>query len=355
MQSPHCVSRQRARSRPQLQPSRAGKVLARVRDVRSERGTFRRAIELSLLLHLVLILLVIPEIREVWPSTDNMSEAFVIRPPEATEQPPLNFELVDIPAEEEPPAEDSEPLLSDQDRRAHGGEGDRTDRRPATTGNTPQLVQADGGQRFGRGAPPLPPQEPRPEVPEPQEDPEPRPTPATETREAIVDGASEDEPTEKEEQAEEQAEQQPRLTLPPRTSWALPPDIGGLPENPDREGGSVDTGPLSFDTQWYDWGPYAAKMLRAIRRNWRIPEIARLGVSGMCKIRFYIERDGTVTGVQILTESGKPPMDFAARDAIRMAAPFDPLPSDLTGVNREGVTISFYYNMRPDDYGRRGE
>jgi TonB family protein len=323
--------------------------------VRAERGTFRRAIELSLLLHLVLLLLVLPEIRRVWPASESLSEAFVITPPDVTEQPPLDFELVDIPAEEETPREDAKPLLSDQDRRAHGGEGEQADTRPKTTGNTPQLVQADGGQRFGRGAPPVPPQQPRPEVPEPQEPTEPRPTPAPEPAEEIVEGAAEEEPKDDEPEEEAQPEQQPRLTLPPRTAWALPPDVGGLPETPDRDGGSVDTGPLSFDTQWYDWGPYAAKMLRAIRRSWRIPEIARLGVSGMCKIRFYIERDGTVSGVRILTESGRPPMDFAARDAIRLAAPFDPLPTDLTGVDREGVTISFYYNMRPDDYGRRGE
>ncbi len=122
-----------------------------------------------------------------------------------------------------------------------------------------------------------------------------------------------------------------------------------MPETPDRSGGSVDTSGLSFDTQWYDWGPYAAAMLRKIRRHWRIPEIARLGVSGVAKIRFYIERDGTVTGLKIIGESGKPPMDFAARDAIATSSPFEPLPKDLAGVDREGVTIEFFYNMRPPD------
>ena len=62
----------------------------------------------------------------------------------------------------------------------------------------------------------------------------------------------------------------------------------------------MDTGGLSFDTQWYDWGPYAKAMLAKIRRHWRIPDIAMLGVEGVVKIRFYIERDGTVTGLQIL-------------------------------------------------------
>ena len=133
----------------------------------------------------------------------------------------------------------------------------------------------------------------------------------------------------------------------------MPPAAGGLPENPDRDGGRVDEGGISFDTQWYDWGPYAKEMLSRIRRNWNIPEIARLGVSGVVKIRFLIERDGTVTGLQIIDESGKPPMDFAARDAIADSSPFEPLPSDLTGVDREGVTITFFYNATPPNRGGR--
>ncbi len=40
------------------------------------------------------------------------------------------------------------------------------------------------------------------------------------------------------------------------------------------------------------------------------------GLDGIVKIRFYIELDGTITGLRIIDESGKPPMDFAARDAI---------------------------------------
>ncbi|HNX51831.1 MAG TPA: energy transducer TonB, partial [Thermoanaerobaculaceae bacterium] len=103
-------------------------------------------------------------------------------------------------------------------------------------------------------------------------------------------------------------------------------------------------GPLSFDSQWYEWGPYAAEMLRKIRYHWEIPEIARLGVGGVVRIRFFIERDGRVTGLAIEMPSAHPPMDFAARDAILNASPLQPLPADLVGVEREGVTITFYYN-----------
>jgi protein TonB len=233
--------------------------------------------------------------------------------------------------------------LSDLDRRAHGGEGEQGADSPGSVGNTEQLVQSVGGDLFGQGAPPQQMGPPTRQVPPPERQPrEPADDATAQERETRREGAGETEQPQPQPPAEE-----PRIVLPPSGSWALPPGIGGLPENPDREGGRVDEGGLSFDTQWYDWGPYAAKMLRKIRRNWQIPEIARLGVSGVVRIRFFIERSGEVTGLIITDESGRPPMDFAARDAIGDSSPFDPLPTDLTGVDREGVTITFYYNTSP--------
>lgn len=302
------------------------------------RTLFHRALGVSLLLHLLLLFVVIPEARKVWPVSLSGAPMFETEVPEPPAERPLEFEFVDLADErEEPPVSDRVPL-SDLDRRAHGGEGQADSESPGSVGNTEQLVQAVGGDRFDRGAPPQqigPPTEPEPrqDMRPPAEEiqpPEPEPEP---------EGAGAEE--------RQQPQEDPRLQLPPTGSWALPPIAGGLPENPDREGGRVDEGGLSFDTQWYDWGPYADKMLRKIRRNWRIPEIARLGVSGVVRIRFFIERDGRVSGLIITDESGKPPMDFAARDAIADSSPFDPLPTDLTGVDREGVTITFYYNASP--------
>ncbi len=301
---------------------------------------FRRALVASFLLHLLLLFVVIPGARKVWPVSLTESTLFEPPPQQVSDQRPLEFEFVDLADErEEAPVSDQVPL-SDLDRRAHGGVGEPVERSPGSVGNTPQLVQAEGGQVLDRGAPPQQPAQPTEQVSPPEPEPE-------EASREPEESAPEFEPEGAGPQEPEQQQNRPQIQLPPSGSWALPPTAGGLPENPDREGGSVDEGGLSFDTQWYDWGPYADKMLRRIRRNWRIPEIARLGVSGAVRIRFYIEKDGTVTGLQITDESGKPPMDFAARDAISHSSPFDPLPSDLTGVDREGVTITFYYNSSP--------
>ncbi|MGH9444040.1 MAG: TonB family protein [Thermoanaerobaculia bacterium] len=125
---------------------------------------------------------------------------------------------------------------------------------------------------------------------------------------------------------------------------------GGAP-NPNENGGFVDSGPISFDTQWYDWGDYAEEMIRRIKLHWEVPELARLGVKGKLSIRFYIRADGTVEGEKILRDSTIPPYDHAAFQAIATSSPFRPLPKDLHE-DREGVTITFFYNIRPSEEGK---
>src|SRR5262249_29039789 len=98
---------------------------------------------------------------------------------------------------------------------------------------------------------------------------------------------------------------------------------------PNPNGGFVDSGPLSFDTTWYDWGPYAAEMIRRIKLHWDVPDIARLNLKGKVTIRFFILADGRVEGATILSRSGVPPFDYAALQAILTSSPFRPLPKDL--------------------------
>ncbi len=314
--------------------------------MRREKTLFRRALEISLLLHLLLIFLIVPQIQQMMPMSDA-SAVELVPQNQASDEQPLEFEFVDLAEErEETPVSDQVPL-SDLDRRAHGGEGEAS-QRVSVQGNTPQLVQADGGQTFGSGVPPQRQGERVPQVP-----------PADRPQERPMEEPQRERPSQPQEEgygeeAPEESTQQPQIQLPPPGSWALPPDEGGLLEMPDRaDGGQVDTGGLSFDTQWYDWGPYSKAMLAKIRRHWRIPEIALMGAKGVSKIRFFIESDGTVTGLQIIGESGKPPMDFSGRDAIADSSPFEPLPPDLGGSGREGVTITFIYNARRPGRGDR--
>ena len=118
--------------------------------------------------------------------------------------------------------------------------------------------------------------------------------------------------------------------------------------NGGGEKGFAEAGPLSFETQWYDWGEYAASMVGKIRVNWRnvMPDLIRTGMSGVVTIRFTIQRDGRITDVTMLEGSGIPPYDFAAKKAIEASSPLNPLPKDFPNPY-ERVTAMFYYNRTP--------
>jgi TonB family protein len=111
--------------------------------------------------------------------------------------------------------------------------------------------------------------------------------------------------------------------------------------------GTFDQGPLSFESEWYDWGDYAQSMVSKIRVNWyaNMPQIIRTGMQGVVTIRFTIHRDGRITDVTILDSSTVPPYDFAARKAIELSSPLNPLPKDFPNPT-ERVTAMFFYNRR---------
>lgn len=115
-----------------------------------------------------------------------------------------------------------------------------------------------------------------------------------------------------------------------------------------EKGFTAEEGPISFETQWYDWGEYAQSMVSRIRVNWyeQMPPLIRTGLKGVVTIRFTIQRDGRITNVEMLDSSTVPPYDFAARKAIELSSPLNPLPKDFPN-DHERVTCMFYYNQEP--------
>ena len=116
--------------------------------------------------------------------------------------------------------------------------------------------------------------------------------------------------------------------------------------NPGGEKGFAESGPLSFETQWYNWGDYAQSMVSRIRVNWynNMPQLIQTGLKGVVTIRFTIQRDGRITDVTLLNSSGVPPYDFAAKKAIELSSPLNPLPNDFPNAT-ERVTCMFFYNQ----------
>ncbi|HEV8433786.1 MAG TPA: energy transducer TonB [Thermoanaerobaculia bacterium] len=113
-----------------------------------------------------------------------------------------------------------------------------------------------------------------------------------------------------------------------------------------EKGYTAEAGPLSFETQWFDWGDYAESMVSKIRINWYgiMPELIRTGLKGVVTIRFTIHRDGHITDITILKSSGVPPYDNAAAKALEASSPLKALPADFPK-DSEHVTAMFYYNM----------
>jgi len=123
-------------------------------------------------------------------------------------------------------------------------------------------------------------------------------------------------------------------------------DVGQLG---GEKGWTADQGPISFETSWYDWGEYAEGMVSRIRVHWyaQMPmPLLQTGMKGVVIIRFTIHRDGRITDVTILSSSGIPPYDFAAKKAIELASPLNPLPADFPK-DTEHVTAGFFYNTEP--------
>ena len=106
-------------------------------------------------------------------------------------------------------------------------------------------------------------------------------------------------------------------------------------------------GPIILsDTRGVDFGPYLARIVYIVRRNWYsvIPESARLGEKGRVGIVFEILKDGTVPQLRLVASSGSDPLDRAALAGIHASIPFPPLPEEFTG-NHLVLQFIFLYNL----------
>jgi TonB family protein len=105
-------------------------------------------------------------------------------------------------------------------------------------------------------------------------------------------------------------------------------------------------GPIILsDTLGVDFGPYLARVVFNVKRNWysMIPESARLGEKGRVAIVFEILKNGSVPQLRLVASSGSDPLDRAALAAIRASIPFPPLPDEFTG-NHLVLQFIFLYN-----------
>ena len=111
---------------------------------------------------------------------------------------------------------------------------------------------------------------------------------------------------------------------------------------------STEAPTILSDTRGVDFGPYLARIVMVVRRNWIsvIPESARLGEKGRVGIVFEILKDGSMPQMRLVASSGSDPLDRAAMTGIHASAPFPPLPAEFTG-DHLVLQFVFLYNLAP--------
>jgi len=90
-----------------------------------------------------------------------------------------------------------------------------------------------------------------------------------------------------------------------------------------------------------DFGPYMRELQRRIKMNWDPP---KGNESKRVVLIFKIAKDGRLLSCSVLKSSGLPNADKAALNAVHLAAPFRPLPTDYKGANID-IQFTFDYNV----------
>ncbi len=90
-----------------------------------------------------------------------------------------------------------------------------------------------------------------------------------------------------------------------------------------------------------DFGPYMKELQRRIKMNWDPP---KGNESKRVILLFSIARDGRLLNVKVHRSSGLEAADRAAIDAVKLTAPFRPLPPEFKG-NSVDIQFTFDYNV----------
>jgi TonB-like protein len=140
-----------------------------------------------------------------------------------------------------------------------------------------------------------------------------------------------------------------------RRGGAASEQFGGpLPGGGGAYGGGGGEGYLNgavqmlTPTEGVDFTDYLARVVASVKRNWFsvMPESAQMGDRGRVVLQFRIMRNGAVPDPepQLMSTSGKPPLDRAAFSSIRTSSPFQPLPPAFSGDFIE-LRFIFLYNL----------
>ena len=90
-----------------------------------------------------------------------------------------------------------------------------------------------------------------------------------------------------------------------------------------------------------DFGPYMRDLQRRIKMNWNPP---KGNESKRVVLMFKIAKDGRLLSCSVFKSSGLQSADQAALDAVKLTAPFKPLPVEYKNSSID-IQFTFDYNV----------
>ena len=118
----------------------------------------------------------------------------------------------------------------------------------------------------------------------------------------------------------------------------------------NQRGGDADqSADIQFDSMGVDFGPWLRRFKAQVEKNWLIPQAA-MSLRGRVVIQFYVLRNGTITDIKVVQESGIPSFNTSAFNSLKLSNPTQPLPPEYPD-DRAFFTVTFHYN---EPVGRGG-
>jgi TonB family protein len=102
---------------------------------------------------------------------------------------------------------------------------------------------------------------------------------------------------------------------------------------------------INFDTKGVEFGPWIARFVAQVRRNWFIP-MAAMSMHGRVVITFFVHKDGRITDVTVARPSTVDAFTLSARNAILASNPTVPLPPEYPD-DKAFFTVTFFFNENP--------
>lgn len=111
-------------------------------------------------------------------------------------------------------------------------------------------------------------------------------------------------------------------------------------------GDAAQSADIQFDSMGVDFGPWLRRFKAQVERNWIVPQVAEL-MKGRVVIQFYVLRNGTIVGLQVVDPAMIPALTSSALNALKLSNPTSALPLEYPA-DRVFFTVTFHYN----DYTR---